>query len=102
MEQFKYNKKTIKLTYTYKAMMQFENISEKMFALSSITDYVIFLYAIMLDQIDGDFDFNNDYMPWLEKNHNIFENIYIPWLISEVTKQQIKSKTTSEDKESKN
>lgn len=80
------NGKTYELKYTYRAMMLFENISNKSFNTKTMTDFVAFLYCLILSQEREDnIDFN-EFVDWLDDNNDIF-NDYVKWLVNIYTEQ---------------
>ena len=54
------NKKKVTLKYTIRAMMMYENMTQKSFAPQSITDVITFMYCIIVSSMkDYSYTFDN-------------------------------------------
>lgn len=93
-----YKGKEYELKYSFRAMMLFENITKQAFQTKTITDFTVFLYAILLSQSKEDVIDYSEFLDWLDENHDVFD-AYVKWLLDVYTEQANK---TPENEETKN
>lgn len=103
-----YKGKEYELKYSFRAMMLFENIRKQAFQTKTVTDFIVFLYSIILSQSKDEVIDFNEFTDWLEDNHDVFD-AYVKWLLDVYTEQANKTpeneelkKLTSLETESKN
>lgn len=71
--------KEIQLKYTFRAMMIYENITEKTFEPKGITEFILLFYSIVMAS-DKELSLSiNEFMDWLDNNQDKL-NEFIQWL----------------------
>lgn len=85
-----YKEHEYELKYSYRAMMLFENITKKSFNTKTITDFITFLYCIILAQAKDEVIDYGEFLDWIDENHDIF-NDYVKWLVDVYTEQTNKT-----------
>ena len=95
-----YKEKEYELKYSFRALMLYENITQKPFIPKNVTDIITFFYSVLLASAQEPIDFN-EFIDWLDENTDQL-NMFSAWLIAslEVNKQkESKPKTTKEKKD---
>lgn len=114
------NGKTYELKNSFRAKMLFENVkrsqyeagyileSEIFFRLKTLSDYMLYLYCMILAQEKNEPIDYDEYIDWLDDNGDVFED-YMKWLVevfdAQYKKQPIEKKprkTKKENKDEKN
>ena len=86
--------KEVTLKYSFKSMMMFENITNKSFAPSTLTDVMVFMLCVILaSSKDTQLTFE-ELIDMVDENPRIVEE-FSDWLTNEVNKQNL----MSQDKE---
>lgn len=93
-----YKEKEYELKYSFRALMLYENITQKSFQPKNVTDMITFFYSVLLASAKEPIDFN-EFIDWLDENIDQL-NIFSAWLISslEVNKQKEPKPKTRKDK----
>lgn len=94
----KINDKTVELKFSFKAEMLFEQINEKTFTATSTTEWVQYLFCIIIAQAgDGSIKYE-DYLEWLDKNPGeLFD--FMEWYTKTMTEiNNMRSKKVEEVK----
>lgn len=73
------NKKKITLKYSLRAMVMFENMTEKSFNPQGITDILTFMYCIVVSSAKDYSITFDDFMDAMDKNPNLV-NEFAKWL----------------------
>lgn len=72
---------TVSLKYSFRALMIYENITQKSFNPKGISDVVVFFYAIVVaSSKDTTLSFD-DFIDWLDANHTAISEFSV-WLTS--------------------
>lgn len=99
--KIKYQGKEYELKYSFRAMMVYENITDKSFAPNGLSDIIIFFYSCILAASKGqDVIKYDDFIDWLDENPIELEN-FSNWLL-ELMKQQHGLIRKTEQKEEQN
>ena len=83
--QITFNKKKITLKYTLRAMMMYENMTQKSFSPNTITDVITFMYCVVIasskdysitfdqfiDYIDEHPDTMTKFAEWIQDTSNV-------------------------------
>ena len=95
------NNKEITLKYTFRAMMIYENISEKSFEPKGVTEFIIFFYSTVMAS-DKDFEMSlEEFINWLDEHNDQLIN-FIKWIQSTIaTNNYLSMKVENEDGEKK-
>lgn len=73
------NKKKITLKYTVRAMMMYENMTQKSFAPSTLTDVITFMYCVVVSSMkDYSLKFD-DFISYLDEHPETI-NKFAEWL----------------------
>lgn len=75
--------KEIELRYTLRSMLMYENITEKTFNPSTMSDVITFMYCIVVSSSKDYSLMFDDFLDWLDDNPNMV-NEFGEWLNSEV------------------
>jgi hypothetical protein len=78
---FKIKDKDIELTYTIRAMIMYENMTDKSFAPHNLTDIVTFMYCIVISSAKDYSITFVEFIDFLDKNPNAV-NEFGEWLQS--------------------
>lgn len=84
-----YKDKEYEIKYSLRAMMVYENITEKSFAPKSLTDIIVFFYSSLTAYSDDPIDFN-EFLDWLDEDPERL-NIFSSWLIELCNNNKLKS-----------
>lgn len=76
----KYNNKEYELKYSFRALMVYENITNKSLDIKGLTDIINFFYSVLLVAAKGDVIQYDDFLDWLDENPNELEK-FSSWLI---------------------
>lgn len=58
----------IELKYSYRALMIYENIQKQSFNPKTLTDIIVFFYAIVVSSSKGKEVLFDDFMDWIDEN----------------------------------
>lgn len=73
------NKKKITLKITFRSMMMYENMTQKSFSPTTITDIITFMYCIVVAS-SNDYSLTfDDFINWLDKNPDMM-NKFSEWI----------------------
>ena len=78
--------KTIDLKYTFRALMIYENITQKSFNPKGISDVVVFFYSVVVASTKDTTLSFDDFIDWLDDNATAI-NEFSVWLTSIFTAQ---------------
>lgn len=87
--------KEYQLKYSFRALMIYENITHKSFNPQTISDIVVFFYAIILASNKKCELLFDDFLDWIDENPNIITE-FSEWLTNIFTQQQQISPVTPE------
>lgn len=76
---------TIELKQSLRSMIIYEKITEKPFAITNISDVVIYFYSVVLSSKLNSNITLDDFIDWLDDNKEAFEE-FNAWLTSEAEK----------------
>lgn len=92
-----YNGKEYEMKYSFRAMMIFENITNKSFKPTGLNDIIIFFYSCLLGATKGkEIIKYDDFLDWLDENPNEVEN-FSNWLIETFTQNQALAPNNNND-----
>lgn len=75
-----YKEKEYELKYSFRALMIYENITQKSFQPKNLTDIITFFYSIVLSSAQEAIDFN-EFIDWLDENVDEL-NKFSAWLMA--------------------
>ena len=78
--------KTVSLKYTFRALMIYENITQKSFNPKGISDVVVFFYSVVVASTKDTTLSFDDFIDWLDDNATAI-NEFSVWLTSIFTAQ---------------
>ncbi len=97
-----YHEKEYELKYSFRALMIYENITQKSFQPKSLTDIITFFYSIVLASAKGDIIDYNEFIDWLDDNVDELNNFSL-WLTEVLDlNSKISPKRKTEKKEKSN
>lgn len=62
------NGKTISLKYSFRALMIYENITQKSFSPKGLSDVIVFFYSVVVSSSKNTTLSFDDFMDWLDEN----------------------------------
>ncbi len=74
-----YHEKEYELKYSFRALMIYENITQKSFQPTTLTDIITFFYSVVLASAKGDIIDYNEFIDWLDDNTTELNNFSL-WL----------------------
>lgn len=74
-----YNNKEYELKYSFRALMIYENITQKSFQPNTLTDIITLFYSIVLAAAKGDYIDYEEFIDWLDDNTGEL-NKFSEWL----------------------
>lgn len=87
----------IKLKYSFRALMLYENIQKKSFAPETTTDVLVFMFCVIMGSAkDLQFDFNA-FLDMIDENPYLMTE-FAEWLTGEINKTNTLSPETEEKK----
>lgn len=87
----------IKLRYTFRSLMLYENIQKKSFAPETTTDVLVFMYCVIMGS-DKDIKLEfNDFLDMVDENP-VLVSEFADWLTGEINKNTTLSPDTEEKK----
>ena len=92
------NNKEYKLKYTFRALMLFEQITNKMFTIESLSDEIIFFYCILLASNPDTMKFD-EFMDYIDDDPTLLTQ-FQQFLTDEAVKRNVYSKVESDEKKS--
>lgn len=98
-----YHEKEYELKYSFRALMIYENITQKSFQPTTLTDIITFFYSIVLASAKGDIIDYNEFIDWLDDNVEELNNFSL-WLteILDLNNKIAPKKKKSDKKEKSN
>lgn len=73
------NEKTVSLKYSFRALMIYENITNKSFNPKGISDVVIFFYSVVIATTKDNTITFDDFLDWLDDNPTAINDFSV-WL----------------------
>lgn len=95
----KINNTEYKLKYTFRALMLFEQITNKMFIIETFTDQLIFFYCILVSSNTENTLTYDQFMDALDGNPSLLQD-FQKFLTEESNKRNVYSKVEDSEKKS--
>lgn len=90
----------VKLRYSFRSLLLYENIQNKSFTPSTTTDVLVFMYCVIMgSEKDLNFTFD-EFLDMIDENQNLVIE-FSQWLTGEINKQNMLSNSEGEDEEDK-
>lgn len=87
----------IKLKYSFRALMLYENIQKKSFAPETTTDVLVFMFCVIMGSAkDVQLDFN-EFLDMIDENPYLMTE-FAEWLTGEINKNNTLTPETEEKK----
>lgn len=93
------NKKEYKLKYTFRALMLFEQITNKMFSIDTLTDELIFFYSLILANNPDNTPTYDEFIDAIDNDNSLMQQFH-KFLSEEAEKRNIYSKVEDGEKKS--
>lgn len=93
------NKKEYKMKYTFRALMLFEQITNKMFTIESLSDELIFFYCILLASNPDNTMTFDEFMDYIDEDPTLLTQ-FQQFLTDEAIKRNVYRKVESDEKKS--
>lgn len=93
------NNKEYRLKYTFRALMLFEQITNKMFNIESLSDELVFFYCILLASNPDDTMTFDEFMDSVDDNPTLLAQ-FQQFLADEASKRNVYGKVEDNEKKS--